>query len=86
MAFWESASKKRAKALKAGDDKAFIEKALARFKVIADAEESQREQELDDLRFCDPMNQWPDTIRNRREAEGSPCLTVDRLTDRKSVV
>ena len=80
MAFWESASKKRAKALKAGDDKAFIEKALARFKVIADAEESQREQELDDLRFCDPMNQWPDNIRNRREAEGSPCLTVDRIT------
>ena len=80
MGFWESGSTKKAKALKVGDDKVFIEKALARFKVIADAEQSQREQELDDLRFCDPMNQWPDTIRNRREAEGSPCLTVDRLT------
>lgn len=60
-------------------DAPIIDEALERFKAAAEAENEQRELELDDLRFCDPETQWPDDIRNQRESEGRPCLTVDRL-------
>ena len=55
-----------------------IEEARARYKAAVDAEQTQRELELDDLMFCTPDGQWPEQIRNQREEEGRPCLTVDR--------
>lgn len=54
--------------------------ARERFKAAAEADEMQRLLELDDLRFCDPDGQWPADIRGQRDADGRPCLTVDRLT------
>ena len=56
-----------------------LEEAKARFRAAAEAENAQRELELDDLKFCDPAGQWPEEIRLQRDAEGRPCLTVDRL-------
>ena len=56
-----------------------LSEARDRFKAAAEADENQRELELDDLRFCDPAEQWPDDIRSQRDSEGRPCLTVDRL-------
>jgi len=56
-----------------------LQEARERFKYAAEADELQRNLELDDLRFCDPDGQWPDDIRSQRDAEGRPCLTVDRL-------
>lgn len=44
-----------------------------------DATDLQRELELDDMRYCDPMTQWSDSDRAARESEGRPCLTEDRL-------
>ncbi len=57
-----------------------LTEAKDRFRFAADADELQRNLELDDLRFCDPDGQWPSDIRSQRDAEGRPCLTVDRLS------
>ena len=56
-----------------------LEEAKNRFHAAAEAENEQRQAELDDLRFCEPEGQWPDEVRNQRESEGRACLTVDRL-------
>lgn len=53
--------------------------ARARFQAAAEADEPQRQLELDDLRFCDPDGQWPADLRSQRDSEGRPCLAVDRL-------
>lgn len=57
-----------------------LAEARGRFRFAADADELQRNLELDDLRFCDPDGQWPSDIRSQRDSEGRPCLTVDRLS------
>ena len=56
-----------------------LSEAKARFQAAAEADEPQRQLELDDLRFCDPDGQWPADMRSQRDAEGRPCLSVDRL-------
>lgn len=45
----------------------------------ADATETQRGLELDDLRFLDSSTQWSEEDRRSREGAGRPCLTEDRL-------
>lgn len=57
---------------------AFLAKARARFKVCVEAETVLRANMLDDLRFR-ASDQWPDAIRRQREADGRPCLTINRL-------
>ena len=44
-----------------------------------------REEALKDLRFL-ALDQWPEHIRNDREAEDRPCLTLDRLNQHKNQV
>ena len=56
-----------------------LEEAKARFKSASVAEDRQRELELDDLHFCESGSQWPPEIKRDREAEGRPCLEVDRI-------
>ena len=56
-----------------------IEEAKARFRAASVAEDRQRELELDDLHFCESGSQWPPEIKRDREAEGRPCLEVDRI-------
>ena len=56
-----------------------LSEARARFQAAAEADEPQRQLELDDLRFCDPDGQWPADLRSQRDSEGRPCLAVDRL-------
>jgi hypothetical protein len=63
--------------------------ALARFKLASDAEAPQRQRELEDLRFCDFDEQWPDDVKKARDgyAPGGglpsvparPCLTINKL-------
>lgn len=55
-----------------------LDEAKARFKAAVEADEEQRRLEIDDLKFCDPEGQWPDDLRDQRNEEGRPCLTVDR--------
>lgn len=38
-----------------------------------------RQAALDDIDFARMANQWPDAIRKQREAEGRPCLTINKL-------
>lgn len=49
------------------------------FSLCVDAESEQRNRMLDDLRFARLGQQWPDKIKRDREADGRPCLTVNRL-------
>jgi hypothetical protein len=63
--------------------------ALDRFKAISDAESAQRKRELDDLRFVDLNDQWPEEIKALRGGQAQsgnipavparPMLTVNQL-------
>lgn len=55
-----------------------IETALSRFKLAAEADESWRQECLDDLDFS-TGNQWPLTIQTIREKDGRPCLVMDQI-------
>lgn len=58
-------------------DSAFIAKALARFKIAAEASAKSREDSLDDLKFI-TGEQWPNNIKNDRGLDGRPALTINR--------
>lgn len=60
------------------EDKDFIPTALERWKVSSSAESENRELAMEDLRFIHG-DQWPEKIKREREAEGRPCLTINRL-------
>lgn len=49
------------------------------FDKIADYESDNRESAIDDIRFSRLSEQWPKEIRDQREREGRPCLTINRL-------
>lgn len=60
-------------------DNDIIAEALERFEE-SDSETRQNRQDAhDDITFSRLSDQWPDAIRTQREAEGRPCLTVNRL-------
>lgn len=60
-------------------DNDIIAEALERFQE-SDSETRQNRQDAhDDITFSRLSDQWPDAIRTQREAEGRPCLTVNRL-------
>jgi hypothetical protein len=71
------------------DRAARLSEALARFKLASDAEAPQRERELEDLRFLDFDEQWPDDVRRARDGSNGggglppvparPCLTINKL-------
>ena len=51
----------------------------AAFKLAVDHEADQRKESLDDLEFAKLGKQWPDDIKHKRQSEGRPCLTINRL-------
>ena len=57
-----------------------IHKVIDRHKMADEAEDNQRKKSMDDLKFCDPNNQWSEADRMKREQEGKPCLSIDRTT------
>lgn len=66
-----------------------VQQALDRFKLAAEAEHTQRELELEDLRFVDePEGQWDEGIRANRAGgmiggiaiSARPCLTIDKVS------
>lgn len=66
-------------------DKDLHKTALERFKVAKEAEEPQRQRELEDLKF-DSGEQWPDDIKLARAGRtgpiptpARPCLTINKL-------
>jgi hypothetical protein len=56
-----------------------LEEAREQFDLASDHEDDQRKQMLDDLRFARLSEQWPLNVKSQREAEGRPCLTINRL-------
>lgn len=60
-------------------DKDELSDALEAFKVAYDAETENREAALDDLKFARLGEQWPADIKEQRNKQRRPCLTVNRL-------
>jgi len=58
---------------------ALIERARKRLTQARDAELVNRENAEDDLENLIGDGQWPEEVRAQREAEGRPCLTINRL-------
>ena len=71
-----SKSKKRNKRI--GADEELIVKSLKRFKITAESESEARRQGLEDLRFSIGTGQWDEAVKQNREIEGKPCLTINR--------
>lgn len=60
-------------------DEDLIADAREAFDRAVDAESSNRNEALDDLRFARLGEQWPPKIVQARATEGRPCLTINRL-------
>lgn len=56
-----------------------IKTARKRMSDAIDADTDNRDEALDDLEQLIGQGQWPDDIRQEREADGRPCLTINRL-------
>ncbi|MEN6537798.1 MAG: portal protein [Bryobacteraceae bacterium] len=59
-------------------DEQFFETLRKRFAAAQQAEQSQRQEMLEDLRFR-AGEQWPQDIQQAREQDHRPCLTINRL-------
>lgn len=59
-----------------------VREALDAFAAAEAHESDNRTAALDDLRFARLGGawQWPDNVRRQREAEGRPCLTINKLS------
>jgi hypothetical protein len=53
--------------------------ALEQFRQAEEAASENRAQALDDIKFARLGEQWPDKIKEQRDKEGRPCLTINRL-------
>lgn len=60
-------------------DKDVLTEAKEAFRQAADAENDNREQWQDDVRFARLGEQWPESVKRQREIEGRPCLTFNRM-------
>ncbi len=56
----------------------FITQALKRFNLAVEAENSNREHMLDDLKFR-AGEQWPTNVKQERDIAKRPCLTINRI-------
>jgi len=60
-------------------DQEILKRIQKRRDLAFEAWKDSREKQLEDLKFCDPENQWPEAERAKRRAQGRPCLTVPRI-------
>jgi hypothetical protein len=63
----------------AKDEAELIATALEEFEECYEAEADNRQEALDDIRFARLGEQWPLNIRQQRQLEGKPCLTLNTL-------
>ena len=49
------------------------------FELCDEHESDNRQAYKDDVLFVRAREQWPEAIRKQREADGRPCLTIDKL-------
>src|SRR5271165_792762 len=60
------------------EEREFLAHARARFKLAVDAEQKDRMQAIDDLKFK-VGEQWPGETKTQRSEENRPCLTINRM-------
>lgn len=60
-------------------DDDILKDAQEAFEAAQDRESENRNDALDDLKFVDLLEQWPEQIKKQRELDGRPCLTIDTL-------
>lgn len=60
-------------------DKDLLKEAQDAFARCQEVEADNREKAKADLRFAREDEQWPEQIRKQREADGRPCLTINKL-------
>lgn len=60
-------------------DKDLLADALTEFTSAEEAESINRQQWIDDMRFARLGEQWPDGVKRKRETDGRPCLTINRM-------
>ena len=60
------------------DESDILSEARDRYQDAVDHDAENREEMLDDLRFC-AGEQWDPTEKREREAQGRPCLTINRM-------
>jgi hypothetical protein len=63
----------------ATEDEDILEEARELFKECEEAEDDNRTEAEDDLRFARLGEQWRESDRKAREDEGRPCLTINKL-------
>lgn len=56
-----------------------LEQALIRWKFASEAEQNQRSQEIDDLSFQIPDNQWIPAARDKRDKAGRPRVSISKI-------
>lgn len=56
-----------------------LKEAKDAFTEASDAAEHNRQTAIDDIRFAKLGEQWPEAIVKQRQAEGRPCLTINKL-------
>ena len=59
------------------DPDSFLKNCIKRFARCEEAEQSNRSNALDDLKFKSG-DQWPESIKAARAVEKRPCLTITR--------
>ncbi len=64
----------------AKSDEKLLERAKKRFKLAHDQWAENRQWYSEDTLFAQMGEQWPEKYRREREAEGRPCLTINRVT------
>src|SRR5262245_41912464 len=62
-----------------------LKQARKRLEAAWIADKDNRDQAIRDLKFISG-DQWPDSVRQQRELEGRPCLTLDHLNQYKNQV
>ncbi len=55
-----------------------IQEALEQFEESQSASDRNRREAHDDIVFSRLAEQWPEEIKKQRQAEGRPCLTINR--------
>ena len=55
-----------------------LKRALEFYKLSKEADDDNRRRYLDDNRFARLGDQWPHSIKRKRELEGRPCLTFNK--------
>lgn len=59
-------------------DEELLAEVRERLQLCIDAEQRNRQDALDDLRFV-AGDQWPENVKRQRTVDGRPCLTVNKL-------